>query len=112
MDAAGDNRDDQVRPYEPRLAVFTLDNRGRRDLSTRPPGRVFIFGGRSLVSIMIDRATISFAGARKWSVTERPLIDLPIASVKGRPERGDLPMSIEPNPSGAPVRKDDLREAG
>jgi hypothetical protein len=82
----------------PAFAAFTLDNRGRRGYkdfrnwrnpSTRPRGRVFIFGGRSSVSIMIDRATISFAAAGNGQVTERPLIDLPIASVRERPERGD-----------------------
>jgi len=63
--------------------------------SVYSPARASFYFRRQVFSLDHDRSCDHLVcWSWKWSVTERPLIDLPIASVKGRPEWGDLPMSI------------------
>jgi len=81
--------------------------------SVYSPARASFYFRRQVFGLDHDRSCDHLVcWSWKWSVTERPLIDLPIASVKGRPERGDPADVDRPNPAGAPVRNDDLREAG
>jgi len=64
--------------------------------SVYSPARASFYFRRQVFSLDHDRSCDHLVcWSWKWSVTERPLIDLPIASVKGRPEWGDLPMSID-----------------